>query len=102
MTTEEIDAEIQSREELIKTMVGTLYPSILMKEIDELEAKKTRLQLLSKLADLWEKFPMLRFGQLISNVMHPTDTDLFYIQDEKLLELMKEFGNNYGKLPSGV
>ena len=36
LTDEEIDVEIAERQELIKQMVGTLYPDIMCDEIDTL------------------------------------------------------------------
>lgn len=39
----------------------------------------------------WVKYPDLRLGQIISNVMHGCGTDLFYIEDEELLEKIKKY-----------
>lgn len=43
LSPESLDAEIKDREELLKQMVGTLYPSIIRDEIDwlrELQRKR--------------------------------------------------------------
>ena len=40
----------------------------------------------------WERFPDWRFGQLIENIKRFYDiNDLFYIEDDKMLELIKNF-----------
>lgn len=39
----------------------------------------------------WEKYPDLRLGQLISNAMHGSGVDLFYIEDEELVEVIKKY-----------
>ncbi len=37
------------------------------------------------------KYPDLRLGQLISNAMHGSGVDLFYIEDEELVEVIKKY-----------
>lgn len=44
--------------------------------------------MLEELKRLWLKHPDLRLGQLIVNVA-PADRDLFYIEDDKLLEAIR-------------
>lgn len=41
---------------------------------------------------MWEKYPDLRLGQLISNAMHGSSVDLFYIEDDELVgRIQKQF-----------
>ncbi len=48
--------------------------------------------LLTELEKQWERFPDWRFGQLIGNIKRFYDIDdLFYIEDDKMLELIKNF-----------
>ena len=47
----------------------------------------------NQLADLWECYPDLRFGQLVTNVFNSGEldsTDPFYIEDEELGEVLFE------------
>ncbi len=46
--------------------------------------------LLGQLSRTWEKFPELRLGQLLSNSL-PKGTDIFYVTDAKLIQLLKDF-----------
>lgn len=48
--------------------------------------------LLTELSEQWKKFPDWRFGQLIENIkrFYGVD-DLFFIEDDKMLELIKNF-----------
>jgi hypothetical protein len=55
--------------------------------------RKQRIQLLTQIAHTWEKFRELRLGQLISNSL-PEGTDLFYVSDAKLIQLLKDFEEN--------
>ena len=41
------------------------------------------------LNELWHKYPDLRLGQLICNVIQ--DPALYYIEDDKLIDILKEF-----------
>ena len=48
--------------------------------------------LLTELSEQWKKFPDWRFGQLIENIKRFYDVDdLFFIEDDKMLELIKDF-----------
>ena len=48
--------------------------------------------LLMEIEKQWERFPDWRFGQLIENIKRFYDiNDLFYIEDDKMLELIKNF-----------
>ena len=52
------------------------------------EAKRIDI-ILQELSNLWHKYPDLRLGQLICNVIR--DPALYYIEDDKLIEVLKEF-----------
>lgn len=47
------------------------------------------------IANVWKKYPNLRLGQLLSNAVHigmDNDLiDLFYIEDDKLIEMIRKF-----------
>lgn len=47
---------------------------------------------LRKIEEVWSKYPDLRLGQLILNVIN--DPALYYIEDEELVELLEEYYNN--------
>ncbi len=53
---------------------------------------------LSKLNDLWNEFPMLRFGQLLYNI-YPADP--FYVEDDVMLKKIEEFREKFGKDDDG-
>ena len=44
--------------------------------------------ILNELQDIWMEVPDLRLGQLLLNVVK--DPELYYIEDEKLIEKLKE------------
>lgn len=48
---------------------------------------------------VWERYPDIRFGQLISNILSTStayrNTDIFYIEDDKWLEMIQEFEKRY-------
>lgn len=48
--------------------------------------------ILDRLKTLWKKYPDLRLGQLILNVIN--DPALYYIEDEELIDLLEEFYSN--------
>lgn len=52
-------------------------------------------EFMNVLTELWKKFPDWRFGQMITNffgfVNSETNADIFYIEDDKMLELLKEY-----------
>ena len=47
-----------------------------------------------ELKEMWHKVPDWRFGQLMSNtlgaVYQKTNNDPFYIEDDKMLQILKE------------
>jgi hypothetical protein len=56
---------------------------------------RTRAELLQQLATTLQKFPYIRLGQLISNSI-PEGTDVFYVTDAKLIQLLKDFEAEHG------
>lgn len=44
--------------------------------------------MLNKIETVWKKYPDLRLGQLILNVVQ--EQDLYYIEDDKLESLIKD------------
>jgi len=46
-------------------------------------------EILKEIKNIWEKYPNLRLGQLICNVIR--DPALYYIEDKKLIEALREF-----------
>lgn len=51
--------------------------------------------ILEELRQLWEKHPDLRFMQLVSNIIKDFDISTFYIEDEKFLELLRQFSREF-------
>jgi hypothetical protein len=47
-----------------------------------------------ELAELWSKYPDLRFGQIMSNIARYVQMehkrDIFYYEDEELLKVIRE------------
>jgi uncharacterized protein YihD (DUF1040 family) len=50
-------------------------------------------KILKELSKVWQKYPDLRFGQLLMNC-YINGTDLYYIEDEQLIKKLNEV---YGK-----
>ena len=46
-------------------------------------------RLLAKLAEVWKKYPQLRLGQLILNVIR--DPALYYVEDQKLIDAIIDY-----------
>jgi hypothetical protein len=51
----------------------------------------TRQQLVSVIAQIWEKFPEFRFGQLVCNLADVTDSATPEVEDEELLAVANDF-----------
>lgn len=49
-------------------------------------------RILDRLKTLWKKYPDLRLGQLILNVLQ--DPALYYIEDAELIDLLEEYYSN--------
>jgi uncharacterized protein YihD (DUF1040 family) len=48
-------------------------------------------EVLDEIKKTWARFPDLRLGQLIENVVGRSPHPLFYIEDEDLVERIKKF-----------
>jgi uncharacterized protein YihD (DUF1040 family) len=48
-------------------------------------------EVLDEIKKTWARFPDLRLGQLIENVVGRSPHPLFYIEDEDLVERIKRF-----------
>lgn len=50
---------------------------------------------MNELTEVWKEVPDWRFGQLIENLKrHMNIKDLFYVEDDKMLEVLKNLGRN--------
>ena len=45
--------------------------------------------MLDEFRKLWEKYPYLRFGQLVCNIV--PEIQLFYVEDDIMLERIQDF-----------
>ena len=50
-------------------------------------------KVLKVLGDNWKKLPDWRFGQLLCNLQSAAGNDLFYVEDDKFVELLEEYFN---------
>lgn len=50
---------------------------------------------LTTLAELWELYPDYRFMQLVCNIQRQIGNDGFYIEDDKLLEMLQNTVDAY-------
>lgn len=48
-------------------------------------------KILSGIEKIWKENPDLRLGQLLKNLRTNVMFDFYYIEDEKLLQLLKEY-----------
>ena len=46
--------------------------------------------ILVKFQDLWEQYPDLRFGQIISNYLVTDREDIFYIEDDEISQRLTD------------
>lgn len=46
---------------------------------------------IKEIGELWKKVPDWRFSQLICNMQRYYNSDLFYIEDDRFLKLLKDF-----------
>ena len=46
-------------------------------------------KVLKEIADIWHKYPDMRLGQLICNVLQ--DPALYYVEDNDLVEYLKQY-----------
>lgn len=52
--------------------------------------------ILQNIGEVWKLFPDLRLGQLLLNVY--SDPALYYVEDEKLIQKLKEFYTNINEV----
>ena len=52
-------------------------------------------KILQEISEVWKRYPDLRFTQLIVNVMSARGSDLYYMEDERFIKILKEF---YGEI----
>lgn len=50
-------------------------------------------EVLAVLKENWEKVPDWRLGQLLCNLQSAAGNDLFYVEDDEFVELLKEYFN---------
>ncbi|QIW88584.1 hypothetical protein [Pseudanabaena phage PA-SR01] len=74
---------------------GTATNSLTAKDSEQKFDEFGRFRLIHQLNSTGNKFPELRLGQLISNSL-PKGTDIFYIPDDKLIQVLKDFEKQYG------
>ena len=48
-------------------------------------------EVVATLRGIWHQVPDLRLGQLLINCTHDIGTDLFYIEDDVLLQRLKDY-----------
>lgn len=57
----------------------------------------------AELARLWHKVPDWRFGQLMSNLLgayvYDTKRDIFFPEDDELLDYFRQYFNKEGSTP---
>ena len=46
---------------------------------------------------IWKKEPDLRFGQIINVIDSLSDDDVFHLEDDKMIELLKQFEKSLDK-----
>ena len=56
--------------------------------------KKRIPKILKEIKKVWEKNSDLRFGQFILNISFTSKCDLYYLEDDELVKVLKRF---YGK-----
>lgn len=80
---------IKSDEWLVPNLLENENLQIISAKAKNEEVRK-RLIMTTQILQTWGKFPELRLGQLLSNSL-PEDTDIFYVTDAKLIQLLKDF-----------
>ncbi len=51
---------------------------------------------IKQLEKVWKEVPDWRFGQLIMNILSYIGKDPFYIEDDKMLEILSDLSGNGG------
>lgn len=50
-------------------------------------------RILSKIQAIWERYPDMRFGQLLANLFPKYESNLFHPEDDRLEQALDEFQN---------
>jgi hypothetical protein len=58
-----------------------------------MRSKKSISETLNQIKLVWEKYPNLRLLQLLDNATY--GNNMFYIEDEKVIELLLEFAKRH-------
>lgn len=53
----------------------------------------TKIELLDRLKSIFEKYPHLRFAQVLSNIYSLNGGDIYYLNDDKFLQLVQTLEN---------
>lgn len=48
-------------------------------------------KILAEISDEWKRVPDWRLGQLFNNLQRYKQSDLFYVEDDKFVLILKEF-----------
>ncbi len=48
-----------------------------------------------RLAKAWQQFPDLRFGQFILNIFYEDGRDLFYTEDDEMIEIIEKYSKSW-------
>lgn len=54
-------------------------------------------EILNQIKQGWSAYPDLRLGQLLLNISTRCGKDLYYIEDEELVKLLRDFLQTYNK-----
>lgn len=54
-----------------------------------------RQETIQRILSAWQCCPQLRLGQFLDNAMTWTDSDLFNIEDSKLVDLTEKYARNF-------
>ena len=63
----------------------------MMEELQGMEFIEDRSIIIGKLAELWEKYPHYRFGQLLKHVVSELHGNLYFIPDGVVLKNLQKF-----------
>ncbi len=59
------------------------------------ETYEQKRAVMEKVLSYWAQYPNLRLGQLIQNAVDVRGANVFYVEDEKLVELLKAFSQAF-------
>lgn len=57
-------------------------------------------KVVDKFAEIWKKYPNMRFGQMLMCILSTKDQEefMYFIENDKLLKIMEEMDNNESEL----